>query len=441
MLVRGEWVESYLVLTTTNMLDLYQDTTKAIRLDQVSLTAPNCRVSVQPSVSYSEAFYLNPSDRPYAFKLTANMAGTPEKAVYLMCQNFAQKVEWVNKLEEVIKCVPSNLVVPPECSQEQAKQLIAALPPDSEILSMCHVGDSILIGTERGLVVRSLEEEVGGVRVLSGISTPVHRLSYIPSLQLVVLATGDEAGNSGQLMTVSGRSVESGTPLIPEPVPDMARCHIFATHTSAKGNVFLCAADKHMVTIFEWSPKRGHFVFRNKFSTDKHTSCIFFTENSVLIGTTKFYEIDLKNFSAEEFLDTSDSVTRKLLSSPEFEGSEPRAVLPVPQSKEPEYLLCFTRHILFVDGYGQQTRELMRFQRLPMEHRLLGRVLATSFSERIQLLSLDLESGSRAEDKIEIFCSMPHLLAQDKGKLYYATHGEAAYNLVALDLKKIRLKD
>ena len=31
---------------------------------------------------------------------------------------------------------------------------------------------------------RSLEEEVGGVRVLSGISTPVHRLSYIPSLQV-----------------------------------------------------------------------------------------------------------------------------------------------------------------------------------------------------------------------------------------------------------------
>ena len=26
-----------------------------------------------------QAFYLNPSDRPYAFKLTVNMAGTPEK--------------------------------------------------------------------------------------------------------------------------------------------------------------------------------------------------------------------------------------------------------------------------------------------------------------------------------------------------------------------------
>jgi len=27
--------------------------------------------------------------------------GKSEKAVYLMCKNFAQKVEWVNRLEEV----------------------------------------------------------------------------------------------------------------------------------------------------------------------------------------------------------------------------------------------------------------------------------------------------------------------------------------------------
>jgi hypothetical protein len=38
----------------------------------------------------------------------------------------------------------------------------------------------------------------------------------------------------------------------------------------------------------------------------------------------------------------------RLLSSPEFEGSEPRAVLPVPHSKEPEYLLCFTRYLYSV---------------------------------------------------------------------------------------------
>ena len=36
------------------------------------------------------------------------------------------------------------------------------------------------------------------------------------------------------------------------------------------------------------------------------TAAIEFTGHSVLVGTTKFYEIDLKSFSAEEFLDLTD---------------------------------------------------------------------------------------------------------------------------------------
>ena len=35
--------------------------------------------------------------------------GKLEKAVYFMCQNFSSKVDWVNKLEEVIKSSPANL--------------------------------------------------------------------------------------------------------------------------------------------------------------------------------------------------------------------------------------------------------------------------------------------------------------------------------------------
>jgi hypothetical protein len=31
VLVKGEWVESYLVLTATNILDLYQDSSRTIR--------------------------------------------------------------------------------------------------------------------------------------------------------------------------------------------------------------------------------------------------------------------------------------------------------------------------------------------------------------------------------------------------------------------------
>lgn len=41
--------------------------------------------------------------RPYTFNLTVHTMGKLEKAIYFMCQNFSSKVDWVNRLEEVIQ--------------------------------------------------------------------------------------------------------------------------------------------------------------------------------------------------------------------------------------------------------------------------------------------------------------------------------------------------
>ena len=57
------------------------------------------------------------------------------------------------------------------------------------------------------------------------------------------------------------------------------------------------------------------------------TAAIYFTDHSVLVGTTKFYEIDLKNFSAEEFLDLAHPGVKETVSSPAFNGSLPKYVL------------------------------------------------------------------------------------------------------------------
>ncbi|XP_023331353.1 citron Rho-interacting kinase [Eurytemora carolleeae] len=440
VLLRGDWVESVLVLTLDNILDIYQDASRNIRIDQIALTAPHCRVSVQPSVSFSEVYYVSASDRPYTFKLTVHVTGKSEKAVYLMCKNFAQKVEWVNRLEEVITSSPSNMVPIPDGCNEHCKELIAAVPADTEILAMDTVGDVVLIGTTKGLLIRDLSNEVGELRSIEGVDVPVHRIKYIKSIQSVLLATGSDGSTGSQLVMVCARAVQAGSTVHPEPVPEISHCHIFAANENSKGHVYLCAANKHQVSIFEWSPKRAGFVIRNKFSTDKYTGCIYFTEHSVLVGTTKFYEIDLKNFSAEEFLDTCDPGIKRTLKSAEFEGSEPCDVLPILiREAEPEYILCFTRHLLFVDGYGQQTREPMLFSKLPMESTLIGSVLATSFSDRIQLITFDLENTENSTTTlVEVFSAMPHLVGSEKNKLYYTTPGDAAYHLVALDVTKLK---
>merc|ERR1712059_23093 len=129
----------------------------------------------------------------------------------------------------------------------------------------------------------------------------------------------------------------------------------------------------------------------------------------VLVGTTKFYEIDLKSFSAEEFLDLSNPGIKETVASSQFSAGLPRSVLVVKDQKgEEEYLLAFTRHVLFVDSFGQQTRPPLVFEKLPLEHVLVGEVLATSFSDQVELRNRE------AEDQVRrvMLCS-PHLLGAD----------------------------
>ena len=78
-LVSGSWREAHLVLAPNHMLDLYTDSSKSTRLDQIGLTLPHCRASVQSSVAYTEVFHISTSDRPYTFKLTVQTQGQPEK--------------------------------------------------------------------------------------------------------------------------------------------------------------------------------------------------------------------------------------------------------------------------------------------------------------------------------------------------------------------------
>ena len=53
----------------------------------------------------------------------------------------------------MITSAPSNLVPVPESCQEQAKELVAALPPDTEILAMENIGNMVVIGTNKVRII------------------------------------------------------------------------------------------------------------------------------------------------------------------------------------------------------------------------------------------------------------------------------------------------
>ena len=82
---------------------------------------------------------------------------------------------------------------------------------------------------------------------------------------------------------------------------------------------------------------------------------------------------------------------------------------------DPEYLLAFTRHILFVDSFGQQTRwalllnvlgpglkfsfrEPLLLDRFPLEQKLVGDCLVTSYCDMVGFFTLDEIRVRQAND-------------------------------------------
>jgi hypothetical protein len=70
--------------------------------------------------------------------------------MYFMCQNFAGKVDWVNRLEEVSKSSPANLV-PVDEENAVSRPVVCSLPPPEKVLGVMRLEDLLVVGTTQGL--------------------------------------------------------------------------------------------------------------------------------------------------------------------------------------------------------------------------------------------------------------------------------------------------
>ena len=100
-----------------------------------------------------------------------------------MTQSFEQKVDWVNRLDEVIKSAASNLA-PVEESHQECLSVVAVTAASVEVLSACVLDEVVVMGTTQGLSTRELGQEAGPVKQLVGLDSPVHQMVHLPSLQV-----------------------------------------------------------------------------------------------------------------------------------------------------------------------------------------------------------------------------------------------------------------
>ncbi|XP_017278330.1 citron rho-interacting kinase isoform X8 [Kryptolebias marmoratus] len=373
---RGQqgWERKYVVLDGTK-LSIYdneprEDSVKAE--DEFELCLPDGEVTVHGAVGTSELINTAKSDIPYILKLESHPHTTcwPGQSLYFMAPSFPDKQRWVAVLESVVAGSRGSK----DKAEADAKLLgnsLLKLEGDDRLDINCTLpltDQIVLVGSEEGLyalnVIKNSLTHIPGL-------TSVFQIQILKELDKLLMITGeDRALCLVEIKKVKQSLSQSHLPAQPDLNPfifeTVKGCHLFSSGKIDNG-ICICAAMPNKITILRYNESLNKFCIRKEIETSEPCSCIHFTGYSIIIGTNKFYEIEMKQYVLEEFLDKND-VT---LASAVFAASShsfPISIIQVTTApQKDEYLLCFHEFGVFVDTYGRRSRtDDIKWSRLPL---------------------------------------------------------------------------
>ncbi|XP_036384432.1 citron Rho-interacting kinase-like [Megalops cyprinoides] len=388
---RGQqgWERKYVVLDGTKM-SIYEtepreDTVKP--QEEFELCLPDGDVTVHGAVGASELINTAKSDIPYVLKLESHShtACWPGQSLYFMAPSFPDKQRWVAVLESVVAGgrgsrekaeadaagVSKRQKTLSPLVQKLLGNSLLKLEGDDRLDINCTLpltDQIVLVGSEEGLyalnVIKNSLIHLPGLRSVFQI----HILKEHDSLLMI---TGPERALcmleiKKVKQCLSQAHLPAQSELCPYIFETVKGCHLFAAG-KIEGAACICAALPNKIIILRYNDSLNKFCIRKEIETSEPCSCIHFTGYSIIIGTNKFYEIEMKQYILEEFLDKND-VT---LASAVFAAathSFPISIMQVNSAPQrDEYLLCFHEFGLFVDAYGRRSRsEDIKWSRLPL---------------------------------------------------------------------------
>ncbi|KAI1900711.1 hypothetical protein AGOR_G00052710 [Albula goreensis] len=372
---RGQgWERKYVVLDGTKV-SIYETEPREDSVkpqEEFELCLPDGEVTVHGAVGASELTNTAKSDIPFVLKLESHPHTTcwPGQSMYFMAPSFPDKQRWVAVLESVVAGGRSSR----EKAEADAKLLgnsLLKLEGDDRLDINCTIpltDQVVLVGSEEGLyalnVIKNSLTHIPGL----GSVFQIHILKEHDKLLMIMGA--ERALCLVEIKKVKQSLSQSHLPAQAEISPyifeTVKGCHLFAAGRIENGPC-ICAAMPNKITILRYNDNLSKFCIRKEIETLEPCSCIHFTTYSIIIGTNKFYEIEMKQYVLEEFLDKND-VT---LASAVFAASShsfPISIMQVNSTpQKEEYLLCFHEFGVFVDAYGRRSRtEDIKWSRLPL---------------------------------------------------------------------------
>ncbi|XP_055511208.1 citron Rho-interacting kinase isoform X2 [Leucoraja erinacea] len=372
---RGQqgWERKYIVLEGSKVLLYENDSIDGQRpIDEFELCLPDGDVTVHGAVGASELANTAKTDVPYVLKLESQPHTTcwPGQTLYMLAPSFPDKQRWVNVLETVAACGRKSC----EKAETAAKLLgnsLLKLEGDDRLDINCTLPlteQIVLVGTEEGLYALNVVKN--SLVHIPGVGS-VFQLHILKELDRLVMIAGEERAfcyvDIKKVKLSLAQSHLPGQPdLVPTVFDNLKGCHLFATG-KIEGIPCTCAAMSNKVCILRYNDGLDSFGIRKEIDTSEPCSCIQFTTYSIIIGTNKFYEIEMKNYTLDEFLDKNDMT----LASAIFAASSysfPIAIAQVNSSGQTdEFLLCFHEFGVIVDSYGRRSRtDDLKWKRLPL---------------------------------------------------------------------------
>uniref|UniRef100_A0A493SSR1 Citron Rho-interacting kinase n=1 Tax=Anas platyrhynchos platyrhynchos TaxID=8840 RepID=A0A493SSR1_ANAPP len=430
---RGQqgWDRKYIVLEGTKVLIYDAEAREAGQrpLEEFELCLPDGDVTVHGAVGATELTNTAKTDVPYILKLESHPHTTcwPGRTLYLLAPSFPDKQRWVTALESIV----AGGRVSREKAEADAKLLgnsLLKLEGEDRLDINCTMPFSdqvVLVGAEEGLYALNVLKN--SLTHIPGVGA-VFQIHLIKDLEKLLMIAGEERALClVDVKKVKQSLAQSHLPAQPDISPNVFEavkgCHLFAAGKVENG-LCICAAMPNKVVVLRYNESLNKFCIRKEIETSEPCSCIHLTTYSIIIGTNKFYEIEMKQYTLEEFLDKNDHT----LASAVFAASTnsfPVSIIQVnPTGQREEYLLCFHEFGVFVDSYGRRSRtDDLKWNRLPLAFAYREPYLFVTHFNSLEVIEIQARASLGTPARAHLEIPNPRYLgpAISSGAIYLAS--------------------
>uniref|UniRef100_A0A8C7BFZ0 Citron Rho-interacting kinase n=1 Tax=Neovison vison TaxID=452646 RepID=A0A8C7BFZ0_NEOVI len=390
---RGQqgWDRKYIVLEGSKVLIYDNEAREAGQrpVEEFELCLPDGDVSIHGAVGASELANTAKADVPYVLKMESHPHTTcwPGRTLYLLAPSFPDKQRWVTALESVV----AGGRVSREKAEADAKLLgnsLLKLEGDDRLDMNCTLPFSdqvVLVGTEEGLYALNVLKN--SLTHVPGIGA-VFQIYIIKDLEKLLMIAGEERALClVDVKKVKQSLAQAHLPAQPDISPNVFEavkgCHLFAAGKIENG-LCICAAMPSKVVILRYNENLSKYCIRKEIETSEPCSCIHFTNYSILVGTNKFYEIDMKQYTLEVY-GVIDTAASDWADAPGMQ--------------------LLTEFGVFVDSYGRRSRtDDLKWSRLPLAFAYREPYLFVTHFNSLEVIEIQARSslGTPARAYLEI---------------------------------------